>query len=277
MRDTPGIFCATERAVKPAVLHAPIMAAMKGRGTPSLAKRGLRLLRVALHLADGLATAAILFPFWRSGRRRLAIRRWSALLLRILGVRLHVHGEISGERPLMLVANHVSWLDIFVINAVSPVRFVAKSEIRRWPAIGWLSGKTGTLFIERGRRRDTVRVTRLVAAAMEAGDVAAVFPEGTTTDGSQVLPFHSSLLQPALSAGALVQPVALQFLRANGGLCTEAAYDGDKSLWDTLLDIVAQPAVHAQVHFLKPMRYEATHRRALADAARRVITARLQT
>lgn len=252
------------------------MAAMSSRDTTTLATRGLRLVRVVWHLADGIATAAVVFPFWSPGRRRVAIRRWSAALLRMLGVRLHVHGELSAERPLMLVANHISWLDIFVINAVLPMRFVAKSEIRRWFAIGWLSEKTGTLFIERNRRRDTVRVTQLVAEAMAAGDVAVVFPEGTTSDGTQVLPFHSSLLQPALTAAALVQPVALQFTRANNSLCTEAAYDGDKSLWDTLLGIITQPSIHAQVHFLPPFRAEAVHRRVLAQTAHQAITTRLQ-
>jgi len=175
----------------------------------------------------------------------------------------------------MIVANHVSWLDIFALNAVSPVRFVAKSEIRRWPAIGWLSARTGTLFIERGRRRDTARVSGLVTEAMRSGDVVAVFPEGTTTDGSQVLRFHSSLLQPALAAEAGVQPVALRFERSDGSLCVEAAYDGDKSLWHTLLQIVAQREIIARLHFLPPLETGAADRRALANAAQSAIISSL--
>ena len=256
-------------------LGAPIMAGMNGRGTSSLATRGLRLARIVLHLLRGLLTAALLFPFYSRSRRRAAIKGWSGALLRILGVRMHVHDAPARVRPLMLVANHVSWLDIFALNAVLPVRFVAKSEIRGWPAIGWLSEKTGTLFIERGRRRDTARVNQLVAEAMLAGDVVAVFPEGTTTDGSQVQRFHSALLQPALIAEAGVQPVALRFAHSDGSLCVEAAYDGDKSLWHTLLQILAQPVIEAHLYFLPLLATDVAHRRALADDAQAAIASRL--
>jgi 1-acyl-sn-glycerol-3-phosphate acyltransferase len=254
-------------------LRAPIMAAMSGRGTTiSLALRGMRLSRITLHLLHGLWTTAVHFPFYPVPRRRKAVRE-------IVGVRLHAEGGMpaADTGPVMLVANHVSWLDIFVINAVLPVRFVAKSEIRRWPAIGWLSAKTGTLFIERARRRDTARINREIADAMTGGDVVAVFPEGTTTDGSQVLRFHGALLQPALMAGALVYPVALRFEHDDGTLCVAAAYDGEKSLWQTLLAIVAQPALHARLCFLAPLTSGARHRRELAAAAQQLIADRLKS
>lgn len=254
------------------------MAAMSGRGT-SLATRGTRMAGTALLLLRGLLTAAVMFPFYSDARRRRAVRNWSHTLLRVLGVRVHVHGvpPSNAAAPAMLVANHVSWLDIFVINAVLPVRFIAKSEIRSWPAIGWLSAKAGTLFIARERRRDMARINREVAAAMLAGDVIAVFPEGVTTDGSRVLRFHSSLLQPALMAGAHVHPVALRFERGDGGLCMEAAYDGDKSLWATFLQIIAQPVINAQLWFLPPLPPDSAHRRELADAAQQLIADRLRS
>ncbi len=234
----------------------------------------MRIARFLLHLLRGVIIVAFTFPFFSKARRRAAIKRWSRHLLRSLGIRLHVHGAPPRRMPVravMLVANHVSWLDIFVINAVLPVRFVAKSEVRTWPVIGWLSAKTGTLFIERARRRDTARMTGLVSAALHDGDICAVFPEGTTTDGSRVLPFHSSLLQPALTAGADVHPVALRFEYSDGALCTAAAYDGDKSLWDTLRAITAQSVIHAHVWFLDTVPGEHARRRALADAARQAI------
>ncbi len=259
------------------VLRAPIMAAMSGQETTSPVTRALRLARMTVHLAQGLLTVALLFPAYSQPRRSTAVKRWSAALLRILGVHVHAHGTPILARPLMLVANHVSWLDIFALNAVLPVRFVAKSEIRRWPAIGWLSAQTGTLFIERGLRRDTARVNRLVAEAMRAGDVIAVFPEGTTTDGSHVQRFHSALLQPALIAGATVQPLALRFAHGDGTLCVAAAYDGDKSLWQTLLQIVAQPTIDAHLWFLAPLARELPHRRAVADAAQAAIVSHLQS
>jgi 1-acyl-sn-glycerol-3-phosphate acyltransferase len=166
-------------------------------------------------------------------------------------------------------------LDIFALNSAIPMRFVAKSEIRRWPFIGWLSAKTGTLFIERGRRSDTARVNRLIAEAMLEGDVVAVFPEGTTSDGTQILRFHSSLLQPALIADAVVQPVALRFTHGDGSLCTEAAFDGDKTLWQSLLQISALRKIAVQLHFLPLLSGDVPHRRALADAAHAAIASRL--
>jgi 1-acyl-sn-glycerol-3-phosphate acyltransferase len=258
-------------------LHPPIMTAMSG-GATSIITRGLRVTRLALHLLRGMLTIALLFPFYSALRRSAAVKRWSHLLLRMLGVVLHVHGKPprAHAQPAMLVANHVSWLDIYAINAVLPVRFVAKSEIRAWPVIGWLSAKTGTLFIERSRRRDTVRIIGEIVAAMQRGEVVAVFPEGTTTDGSQVLRFHGSLLQPALQAQARVHPVALRYQRGDGSLCVEAAYDGDKSLWDTLQAIVARPATHVHVWFLQPLLTDAGDRRALADTAQKAIADRLK-
>ncbi len=251
------------------------MAAMSGPPSSSWFTRAARLAGITWHLVDGLLTVACCFPFYDTSRRTSAIRSWSALLLQRLGVHLRVEGELFAGRPLMLVANHVSWLDIFAVNAVQPVRFVAKSEIRRWPAIGWLCEKTGTLFIERGRRTDASRVNMLMAEAMRGGDVIAVFPEGTTSDGAQVLRFHSALLQPALIAEAAVQPVALRFERDDGSLCIEAAYDGDKSLWRSVCYIIAQPGIDARLSFL-PVLPAQPDRRALAIAAQAAIVSRLQ-
>ncbi len=253
-----------------------IMAGMGSRGRKtSLIARSLRLLRLAAHLLQGVLTVASLFPFYSKARRRSAIRKWSGAMLRILGVHLHVHDAPASARPLMFVVNHVSWLDIIALNSAIPVRFVAKSEIRNWPVIGWLSAQTGTLFIERGRRSDTARVNRLVAEAMLEGDVVAVFPEGTTSDGSEVLRFHSSLLQPVLIAGAVVQPAALRFTHHEGALCKEAAYDGDKSLWYTLMQIIALRRIDAHLYFLPLLKADVPHRRALAEAARAAIVSRL--
>ena len=221
----------------------------------------------------GSLIAGLLFPLQSRERRKREIERWSARLLDLLAVRVDIHGTPPpyGARPLMLVANHVSWLDIFAINAVVPVRFIAKSEIRVWPLLGWLSGRAGTLFIQRARRNDTARINGAVTAALRAGDIFAVFPEGTTTDGSTVLRFHASLLEPALEAGAAVQPVALRFERADGSLCTEAAYDGDKSIWDALLGITSQTAITVHVCFLRPILPDERHRRTLAVEARDAI------
>ncbi len=238
-------------------------------------RRWLRIARLALHLARGLFIAGCFFPFQSPVQRRTEIRRWSARLLEVLAVRLHMHGSPLDTRPLMFVANHVTWLDIFLVDAVLPVRFVAKAEVRRWPLVGWLSARCGTAFIHRARRHDTARINDVVTHALAAGEVFAVFPEGTTTDGSHLLKFHASLLEPALLAGAALQPVALRYERADGTLCTEAAFDGTRSLWDTLMGITSQAAIDAHLWFLPALATAGRHRRELAAEARDAISLRL--
>ena len=230
--------------------------------------------RIAAHFVRAAGVAGLGYPLMPPARRRLALQRWSATLLRRLAARLTVHGEPPREQdaPFMLVANHVSWLDIFAINAAVPTRFVAKSEVRRWPLIGWLCVKADTLFIERARRRDLARLDDMISNALREQTAASasvgVFLEGTTTDGSEVLPFHSSLLRPAQAADVPIYPVAIQYLRDDGSICTEAAYDGDKSALDTLRLMLTQQEIHVHVHFLPPLAATGVHRKALAKQAR---------
>jgi 1-acyl-sn-glycerol-3-phosphate acyltransferase len=238
-------------------------------------RRALRIARLALHLARGLCIAAFLFPFQSHATRKREIRDWAGGILDILALRLTVHGAIDEARPLMLVANHVSWLDIFAVQSVIPVRFVAKSEVRRWPLVGWLAARAGTLFIHQAHRRDTLRINTLVGESLEGGEVFAVFPEGTTTDGSRLLKFHASLLAPALHAGATLQPVAIRFEREDGTLCTEAAFDGVRSVWDVVLGVTRHRSVNVYLSFLPPLATEGYHRRELAIFAREAIRLKL--
>jgi 1-acyl-sn-glycerol-3-phosphate acyltransferase len=228
--------------------------------------RWTRVAHLGAHLAKGALIAGLLFPMQSQARRKREIGLWSARLCEILRVRIFLHGSppTYDLRPLMLVANHVSWLDIFAIDAVVPVRFVAKSEVRKWPLVGWLSARAGTIFIDRARRQDTLRINDAIAQTLRSGDLFAVFPEATTSDGSTLLKFHSSLLEPAMKAGAAVQPVALRYEREDGSLCTEAAYDGTRSVWDALIGIVSEPCVIVHVFMLRPVLPGAGSRRALA-------------
>lgn len=217
--------------------------------------------------------AAVLYPFIDGARRAWHVRRWSSGLLAILAVRVKTSGTPprATDVPAMIVANHVSWLDIFAINTVHAMRFIAKSEIRRWPVIGWVCEKGGTLFIDRSRRRHTAQVNVSVAAAMERGDIFAVFPEGVTTTGDRVLPFHASLLQPALACGAGFYPVAIRYTRADGTLCNEADYEGAKSLLESFLLILTQPVIHLHLQFLPPLAGTGAHRSDVAQEAASVI------
>jgi 1-acyl-sn-glycerol-3-phosphate acyltransferase len=246
------------------------------RNKTSRLTRAWRLARVAAHFTHAAGVAGLGYPFMTVARRRRELQRWSAGLVRHLATNLTVHGEppLHGAR-FLLVANHVSWLDIFAINAAVPTRFVAKSDVRRWPLVGWLCVKADTLFIERDRPRDIARIDALITEALRGDDGAGagmgVFLEGTTTDGTQVLPFHSSLLRPAQQAGAQVIPVAIQYLRHDGSICTEAAYDGDKSAMDTLRLMLTQHKIHAHVYFLPSLVTDGVHRKELAHNARDAI------
>jgi 1-acyl-sn-glycerol-3-phosphate acyltransferase len=238
--------------------------------------RAVRVLRLTGHVVQAVAVAATVLPFLSAAQRRRRVRRFARQLLAILAVRLTVSGEPprAQDLPAMLVANHVSWLDIFAIDAAHAMRFVAKSEIRRWPVIGWLCAQGGTLFIERAQRRHTMNINEQIAAGLRAGDTFAVFPEGTITSGDVVLPFHASLLQPALSCNARLFPVAVRYTRADGSLCFEADYAGAKTLVDSLRLILTQPVIHVHLQFLPPLACASRHRRELAhDAAARIAAA----
>lgn len=190
------------------------------------------------------------FPRLTPAQRAAAIQRWSLQLLRACRVDLAVHGQMH-PGPCMLAINHISWLDIIALNAVQPTRFVAKADIARWPMIGSLARGAGTLFIERERRRDALRVMHDMAQALQAGEVVSVFPEGTTSDGRGILPLHANLFQAAVSAGVAVQPVLLRYVEAaTGRPSTAAAFVGDDSLITTLRRLARAPRLRAEVRFL---------------------------
>jgi 1-acyl-sn-glycerol-3-phosphate acyltransferase len=208
------------------------------------------------------------FPFVSGARKRRLVKRWSRQLLLILNVSAQVRGElapVSGN--VLLVANHISWLDIFVLNAHLPVRFVAKSELARWPVISRLIRGAGTVFIERERRRDTHRVTRHMAEVLANGDVVAIFPEGTTTHGHEVLPFKSSLLQPIIEAGGHVQPVAIRYRTPDGAIAMAPTYVGDTSFASSFLAVCAERALRVELTARPALPAAAEHRRELARAA----------
>jgi len=236
-------------------------------------RAGFRLARVGLHLAYGIATVALVYP-WLAQAGRLALkRRWSRQLLEMLGLQMQVSGG-GIAAPCLVVANHVSWLDVFAINAVAPAAFVCKDDVRDWPVIGWLVARTDSIFIERGRRSAARHAAAGMRAALGAGMAVAVFPEGTTSDGGRVLPFHAGLLQPAIDTGCPVQPVALRYRDASGAHSDAPAYIGDVTLWQTLRSIALASGLQVELDMLAPLT-AAAERRALAAAARHAIERRV--
>jgi 1-acyl-sn-glycerol-3-phosphate acyltransferase len=236
---------------------------------------GLHLLRVMLHLLQGLATCALVFPLAGPAMRERRIRNWSRKLLAICGVRLVVKGAIS-DSPALIVSNHVSWLDIFAVNTCKPCRFVAKSDIRDWPLLGWLCERAGTIFIARGRQRDVRRIFQGLVQSIHAGERVAFFPEGTTALQGTVLPFHANLFEAAIDARVAVQPCALAYLDAEGGFHTAVEYADGITFVDTLLAILSGPPVRARLACLAPLDAAGMHRRDLAQAAHDAVAGALQ-
>jgi 1-acyl-sn-glycerol-3-phosphate acyltransferase len=237
-----------------------------GAATARLRRRAVahgRLAWVALHLAWGFAASALLLPLLADEQRRALRRRWSAALLRILAVRLRA--EASEIAPgSLIVANHISWLDVFVINAICPAAFVAKDEVAQWPGLAWLLARNETLLLRRGSARAARRTGAEIADLLAVGRRVAVFPEGTTTDGSRVLPFHGGLLQAAIDKGAAVYPIALSYHDEAGRRCTAAVYVGDTTLWHSLRAIAVARVIDARVKVLAPVNASACTRRELA-------------
>ncbi len=224
-----------------------------------------RATRVSLHLVAGLWTTVVVFPFAQPEGRRKRIRSWSARLLRLLDVEARVSGALDiGEGNVLIVANHISWLDIFVLNAHRPARFVAKSELARWPLAGRMFRNVGTIFVVRERRRDTRRVNDDAARALVGGDVVAVFPEGTTTDGGSVLRFRTALLQPIVESRGRVQPVAIRYQSAHGMRSTAPAYVGDESFITSFWRVCGERRLVAELIATPLIAAERVHRRELA-------------
>ncbi|MDB5989470.1 MAG: 1-acyl-sn-glycerol-3-phosphate acyltransferase [Herbaspirillum sp.] len=240
--------------------------------------------RMFLHLFAGLATCAFIFPFLDRPARQQRIRRWSAKLVHICGLKIvirDVDGNVlasaaatTAPQSALMVANHISWLDIFVINTLAPCRFVAKSDIRSWPLIGWLCAKSGTIFIARGRPRDVRAIYQGLVASIKAGDRIAFFPEGTTAGQGSLLPFHPNLFEAAIDAAVPVQPYALRYLDAAGNLHPAADFIGDTTIVESILAILKARGAHpitAELTVLAPITSTGAHRRELSLAVREAI------
>ena len=240
---------------------------------PVSLRRAIRIGLLMLHLAWGVTLAGLIFPLLSSAQRDRRIMAWARRLLRVLGVRLQADAAPRLPGGALLVCNHVSWLDIYLIYATRRVHFVSKAEVRNWPVAGWLAHTTGTLFIERGRRADTARINTEMRARMQSGAWVAVFPEGTTGDGKGLRRFMPSLLQPAVELNCPIVPAALRYRTLAGEYSAAPAYIGDLSMWQSLKQIVGEPGLVAELHFGDPILPNG-HRRELAAQAE-AATARL--
>jgi 1-acyl-sn-glycerol-3-phosphate acyltransferase len=227
-----------------------------------------RLAHAVVHGLHGLEIVLFSFSSLTVEARRERIRWWSRKMLAVLGIAFECEGAPLHESSL-LVANHVSWLDIMAVHAVVPeARFVSKADVKAWPLVSRLVDAAGTLYLERERKRDALRVVHAIAQALSAHQVVAIFPEGTTSTGQGLLPFHANLLQAAISTATPVQPVALRYADRVDAVSEAVEFVGATSLLTSLWRTSCGDGVRVQVRFLAPRPSAGVERRALAELLR---------
>lgn len=243
----------------------------------SLIAQIYRITRVFIHTIIGLIIASIFLPFLAKNTKLALIKWWCGGLLRAFHIKVVTFGELppSTTTGVMFVANHISWSDIHALNSKIALRFIAKAEIRSWPVFGYLVEKANTLFIDRSKKQEAAKIVNITAASLKAGDNLCFFPEGTTTDGKQVLPFKSSVLQAAIAANSRIWPVAIRYVNSDGSININVAYAGETSLIDSMHQVIKQKNTLVELHFLSPIDSAGKDRRHLTQAAYDAIVAKL--
>lgn len=234
-----------------------------------------RLMRAIGHIVLGLLEVHLRWAHMNERQRHQRIIEWSARLLHLLGIEVEVHGSPHAG-PKLVVANHVSWLDIIAINSVMPSRFVSKAEVGQWPLLGRLVTAAGTLYLVRERRRDAMRVLGLMAQALRDGDTVAVFPEGTTGTGHELMHFHANLLQSAIDAPAPILPVVIAYREHGHRVSPSAAYVGDMGLLGSLWRVVTARRLCVSLDFMSAQTVAHADRRALCERLHADMSERLE-
>jgi 1-acyl-sn-glycerol-3-phosphate acyltransferase len=228
-----------------------------------------KLLRAVSHAVRGFWTIKTVFPGLEPREREQRVHAWASQMIAITGIDLVVQGARPSQGPVLLVANHISWLDIVVIHAAHYCRFVSKADIQQWPFVSTMADGAGTLYLERQSRRDAHRVVGRMAERLQAGDVLAVFPEGTTGDGVHLKPFHANLIEAAIQANVPVQPVALKFLDLQSGTTSFAPrYIDDDALVPSIWRTLTAPPLRAVVTFGELQSAEGRTRREWSQSLR---------
>ena len=248
----------------------------------------IRVISIALAFA---ALTLVLLPFQLIGiafdlrLQRTIPHLYHRILCALIGVRIREVGRRSPASPVLILSNHVSWLDICVIAALAPVVFIAKSEVAKWPVLGWLARLQRTIFINRQARHQTGAATREIAARLLRGDAVVLFAEGTSSDGVRVLPFRSALVGAVHHAlgntthhtHVTVQPMSLAYVGFGGvpmgrGLRERVAWYGDAELIPHLLHVLSSGAVDVTVSWGEATAYDmSADRKAIARKAEKSV------
>ncbi len=225
--------------------------------TTNTITRYFRIGRILVHTVMGVLLASLVLPLARKSLRLQLIKWWCQRLLAALNLRVislgHIPTKSEALKNTLFVANHISWADIHALNSVVTLRFIAKSEIKSWPVFGYLAIKANALFIDRSKRQDAARIVNTAAMSLEAGDNLCFFPEGTTTDGTEIKPFKSSLIQAAIQTNATIWPVAIRYPGPNGSANTGIAYAGETTMRESMQQILSQKNPVVELHFLAPI------------------------
>ena len=232
----------------------------------------VKLVKVVAHLLHGLLVVYVIFPKLTQAQKNKRIEVWAGALLAKFAIKFIVNGRPPKAGPVLLVSNHISWLDILVIHAAGHCRFVSKSDIKHWPVLGTLTTSASTLYIERESRRDAMRVVHHMSEALTDGDIVAVFPEGTTGNGVDLLPFHANLLQAAIATATPVQALALRYEDAHERFSPALLWLGQTTLAQSVWATLNGRQLTVVIEVMPPRRSDHADRRALAAALREDIT-----
>lgn len=248
-------------------------------------RKAWMVFRLVVHLLYGFVVALAFWPLLNKKQKEQIEQCWAGQLLHILNVRVNVlyetpESNYSLHKPCLLYSTHVSWLDIFAFNSIHPVTFIAKSEISKWPIGGLLAKRSGTLFIERGKRHAVRDVIHAAVKVLGTGRCVAVFPEGTTGAGDTPLHFHSNFVQPAIQAQVPLLPVSLQYFKPDGQFSSEPAFIGEQTLLENMKVLLnSKTGFVVQLYIHAPINPEGRTRHELSDDAHERIrtTCKVQT
>ncbi|MDG1444964.1 MAG: lysophospholipid acyltransferase family protein [Methylophilaceae bacterium] len=230
---------------------------------------GYRVLRILTHTLVGILLVASIWPFVHQRTRAKHTQWWCKKLLSCFNIQIVSYGKLpdASFSNTMFIANHISWIDIHALNTVLPLQFIAKSDINNWPVFGYLVRKSGTIFINRNNRQDTARIVETIARRLMTGANVGLFPEGTTSDGSTVRHFKSSIVEAAIQANACLYPVAIRYPDNDGQVNLKMAYAGETTLGESVMNVLKQKESTVELHFLAAINPEMGNRQTLTQSA----------
>lgn len=214
-----------------------------------------RLIRLLMHVLTGVFLSSTVLAILKKPRKLDLIQWWSTKLMHIMCIQVQAGGHLPEANRAglgtMFIANHISWVDIHALMSITPLRFIAKSEIRQWPVFGYLAAKANVLFIDRSKRHDAAKIVNVAVDSLNNQDQLCFFPEGTTTDGTHMLGFKGSLMQAPIDAQATIHPVAIYYPNADGSANINLAFAGETTMIESILTILKQQSSLVTLHFFE--------------------------